>query len=184
MPKETKNSAAIKEMQAAIRALREQDKADREAARAALSPREYCASRRVSAFRKQQRAIDGQPRWKKATKGLMAVTDGTGRDYVAYGLMFGVELQEDGTPAIASYWFSNAPTEGLAARIPHTLGSCRTSIQLGNVSVLKMPITYQDMVRSVREVYPRAWVPDEATFLLEYGLRPENGQYVKLARKA
>lgn len=135
-----------------------------------MTPREFCAYNRNPAFWRIQQVQQGVPAWTKIGRGLIAVTDGSVRGYVASGLAFGMELDADGGPVIASYWTAPDPTGGLAATRPHTLYTCKVLTQRGKMVVRQMPITYLDMVRMVRSVHPLAWVPSEADFRAEYGL--------------
>lgn len=133
--------------------------------RKAMTPRERCAYSRSPAFRKVQQ--EG-PAWKKITGGLLAVTDGSAKEYVSPGLVFGVELDADGKPVIASYW--TEPNQACGIEPPRTLGTCKVMVHRGSMIVRQMPLTYQDMARMVRAVHPLAWVPAEADFMAEYGL--------------
>lgn len=135
-----------------------------------LSPREYCARNHSPAFLRCQLVQQGEPVWTKIGSGLIAVTDGSLREYVAPGLVYGMELDSDGTPVIASYWTAAEPADGLGATRPYTLGSCKSMAQQGRLVIRRMPVTYYDMVRTVRSVHPLAWIPSEADFRAEFGL--------------
>lgn len=137
----------------------------------AMTPREFCAKRRCVPFKgKQPDAGPGVPAWKKMTKGLICVTDGTAKDYVAPGLIFAVEVGRDGVPAIASYWDPNDPTEGLGSFRPRTLEACKFLARTGKMTVRRMPLSYKEMIRMARAVHQGIWVPKEDDFWAEYGL--------------
>lgn len=99
----------------------------------------------------------------------MAVTDGSSKGYVAPGLVFGVELDADEKPVIASYWDESSPTEGVGAMRPHTLGTCKVLTQEGRMTVRKI-VTFDEMCRMVRAVLPMAWLPEETDFFRLYGI--------------
>lgn len=134
----------------------------------AITPREYACDRRALPFGAHKSTPAGRPDWCKARAGLIAVTDGTDRQYVAPGLLFGVEII-DGTPAIVSYWRVGAE-EGLHSSRPYALNSVRQMVTTGQIVRRAWPLSYADMIRMVRDVHPQAWVPDPIAWYAEYGL--------------
>lgn len=59
--------------------------------------RAYCARNRQTPFR-EHGFSPGEPAWRKVGGGLIAVTDGTARQYVGPGLVFAIERGPDGEP--------------------------------------------------------------------------------------
>lgn len=135
---------------------------------AIITPREYARNRHALPFGTHSLVSNGTPDWRKARSGLIAVTDGTTRQYVATGLLFAVEII-DGQPAIVSYWRDGA-TDGLHGSRPYSLNSIRQMATNGQIVRYKWPLSYEDMVMMVREVHPHAWVPDPVIWYAEHGL--------------
>lgn len=135
---------------------------------AIITPRDYARNRHAVPFGMHKIAPAGAPDWRKARAGLIAVTDGTDRQYVAPGLLFAVEII-NGKPAIASYWRAGAET-GLHAARPYTLNSVRQMVTKGQIVRRKWPLSYADMISMVRAVHPDAWVPDPIAWYAEYCL--------------
>lgn len=139
--------------------------------RKSISPRNMCARNHVPAFfRRQPDPRPGEPAWKKIGGGLIAVTDGSKREYVAPGLIFGVELDGGGggTPGICSYWTPVDPEEGLGAKRPYTLSTCKSLSRSDDL--VRRPVSYIEMVTMVRTVHPLAWIPGEEEFWAEFGV--------------
>lgn len=134
-----------------------------------ITPRDYACHTRSAPFGARQNLHDGKPDWRKARAGLIAVTDGTEYQYVAPGLLFGVEII-DGRPVIVSYWRDWDDTTGLLAARPYTLKSIYQMVGKGQIVRRKWPLSYDDMIRMVRAVHPDAWVPDPITWYDEYCL--------------
>lgn len=134
------------------------------------SPRGYCSANRRPPFQGHD-FEPGAPAWRKVGHGLMAVTDGTSRQYVGPGLVFAVEWDADGTPRIASYGCA-VEQGGLAATKPYTYESLRTLVATDKI-VRRQWITYEEMVIMVRRLLPMAWVPTEQELFAEYGLSVE-----------
>ena len=132
------------------------------------TPRDYACDRRALPFGAHKSAPAGMPDWCKARGGLIAVTDGTAHKYVAPGLLFGVEII-DGVPSIVSYWRAGAE-DGLHAARPYSLNSVRQMGTNGQIVRRTWPLSYEDMVRMVRNVHPDVWVPDPIAWYAEYGL--------------
>ena len=134
----------------------------------ASTPREYARNRQSLPFGAYRLVNDGNPDWRKARGGLIAVTDGTERQYVSPGLLFGVEIV-GGKPVIVSYWRKGAMS-GLCGSRPYTLKSVQQMVTKGQITRRKWPLTYQDMITMVRNIHPRAWIPDPVSWYAEYGL--------------
>ena len=131
------------------------------------NPRAYCVAKRQPPFQWHRFDADA-PTWCKVGGGLMAVTDGTPRRYIAPELIFAIDLDADGKPRVASYGCATEQ-EGLAATKPYTYESVRTMVATGRIK-RRQWISYEEMVIMVRRVLPMAWVPTLDEFLAEYGL--------------
>ena len=133
-----------------------------------ITPRDYACDRHAMPFGVYKSAPAGEPDWRKARGGIIAVTDGTDHQYVAPGLLFACEII-DGKPVIVSYWRAGAET-GLHAARPYTLNSVRQMTTNGQIIRRQWPLSYADMIRMVRDVHPDAWTPDPIAWYAEYGL--------------
>ena len=134
-----------------------------------ITPRDYALHTRSAPFGVRQTLYDGKPHWRKARAGLIAVTDGTERQYVAPGMLFAVEIV-NGRPVIVSYWRAGTDT-GLHGSRPYTLNSVCQMATYGQIVRHKWPLSYEDMISMVRAVHPDAWVPDPAAWYSEYCLK-------------
>ena len=132
-----------------------------------MTPREYAAGRRNVPFCGYGLSTD-RPDWRKIGGGYIAVTDGTEKQYVAAGLIFGGEIRK-GKPCIISYWRAGAG-EGLHGSRPYALWTLKTMVCDGVIVPRTGPISYDDMIRMVRSVHPGIWIPDPIAFYAEYGL--------------
>ena len=131
-----------------------------------MTPREICAGKMSLPFIERRR-IAGMPSVCKVRKGLMAAVSATG--YVEPGMVYGVEM-DGNQPQIYSYWRTaeNAIQEELRRR-PYTLSTvCR--LVVANQITKAEPVTYEEMERRIRTLYPTCWVPDPLLFYREYGL--------------
>ena len=133
-----------------------------------MTPREYCASKQSLPFG-GYRLRQGVTDWRKVGRGLIAVTDGSSKQYVAPNLIFGVEISDNGEPMIVSYWRDN-PGEGIGAKKPYALSTVKYLVATKQIKRVYAPLTYDDMVYIVRSIYPNAFIPDPLIWYLEYGL--------------
>lgn len=122
-------------------------------------------------------ACGGIPGWRKVGRGLIAVADGSAKQYVAPGLVFGVELSDGGPPELRSYWRESggdAMTKQLYDR-PYALRTIRRLVAERQM-VKREAIGYDELVRRVRSVHPGCWVPPPEMFALGYGLTADDGK--------
>jgi len=119
----------------------------------------------------------GIPGWRKVGRGLIAITDGSVRQYVAPGLVFGVEAPDGGPPELHSYWREsggNVMMKRLYDR-PYALRTVRRLVAERQM-VKGEAIGYDELVRRVRSVHPGCWVPPPEILALEYGLAAAAGR--------
>lgn len=122
-------------------------------------------------------ACRGVPGWRKVGRGLMAVTDGSSKRYVAPGLVFGVELSDAGTPELCAYWRESGG-DGMLKRLynrPYALRTVRRLVAERQM-VKCGEIGYDELVRRVRSVHPGCWVPPPEVLAMEYGLSAAAGK--------
>lgn len=133
------------------------------------TPRYYNTHRTKTPFWRQHRSADGEPAWIKAGRGLLAVGDGTPARMVAPGLVFSIEPDENGTNRIARYGRTDHKDDAGLGR-PYAWLTMRTAISDGKYARRDW-ISYEDMIIAIRRVFPTAWVPTEAEFYAEYGIK-------------
>lgn len=135
-----------------------------------LTPREYCASRRSLPFG-EHRMRRGVPDWRKVGRGLIAVTDGSEKQYVVPGLIFGIELSDSNVPEICTYW-RVASDDKMKRRFydrPYALSTIRRLVAERKI-VRSGTLNYDELARHVRSVYHNCWLPPLDMFALEYDL--------------
>ena len=135
------------------------------------TPRDFCSSQGRK-FLFGQRRDDSKPAWRKIGYGLIAVCDGSKRHYVLSHMVFGVEIDDNNTPQIFTYWRDGeTPTERLMMNRPYSI---KTVVKFNATSELKRsvkPISYSEMVDRVTKLYPDIYVPTVKEFAMTYGLK-------------
>lgn len=145
----------------------------------ARTPREYCRNRQALPFG-QARQRSGCPDWRKAGAGLLAVTDGTERQMVPPGLLYGVEIGMDGAPVIVRYWAAEKAVAGGAVYDrPYTLKSLKWLIACGKVE-RREELTFEAMKDQIRQALPGAWLPALEQFAGEYGVGIHGGKLINV----
>lgn len=99
------------------------------------------------------------PCWRRVGRGLIAVTDGSAKRYVAPGLVFGIGVSDEGTPEFRSYWRESG-RDGMLKMLydrPYALRTVRRLVAERQM-VKRETIGYGELVRRVRSVHPGCWV--------------------------
>lgn len=119
----------------------------------------------------------GIPNWRKVGRGLMAITDGSAKQYVAPGLIFGVEAPDGGTPGLCAYWRESGGDPMIKRMYdrPYALRTVRRLVAERQMTKCDK-IDYNELVRRVRSVHPSCWVPPPEMFAMEYGLTAADGK--------
>ena len=140
-----------------------------------MTPREYCASRHALPTGPFG-TCRGIPGWRKVGRGLMAVTDGSAKQYVAPELVFGVEISDDGVPELCTYWRKS--DDGMQKRLYDRPYALRTIRRLAAEQQMNKcdAIDYDELVRRVKSVHPNCWIPPLEMLGVEYGLAVADGK--------
>ena len=140
-----------------------------------MTPREYCASRHALPTGPFG-TCRGIPGWRKVGRGLLAITDGSAKQYVAPELVFGVETSDDGVPELCTYWRkSDDGMQRILRDRPYALRTIRRLVaeqQMAKCDALD----YDELVRRVKSVHPNCWIPPLEMFAMEYGLAVADGK--------
>ena len=110
------------------------------------------------------------PGWRKVGRGLISVTDGSAKQYVAPGLVFGIGFSDEGTPEFRCYW-RDSGDDGMLKQLynrPYTLRTIRRLV--AERQMVKFDtIDYDELVHRVRTVHSNCRIPQQEMFAMEYG---------------
>ena len=129
------------------------------------TPQEFSAAHHGQPFGVYRKSTDNVC-W-DVCKGLVAVVEGL-RRYVMPTLLFGVVRDNSGGYSIAVYWHVRQD-ESWPRRL-YTLGTLRAYAHTGALTELERGLTYDEMVKRVRKLYPRLKMPGKSRFYGQFGV--------------